>query len=336
VLLTVSVGLGISEVVRFASRDWPRFVLAALHRNVALLATAFVAAHVVTAVADSFAPIRIVDVFVPFVGSYRPFWLGLGAVAFDLLVAVVVTSLLRERIGYRAWKAVHWAAYACWPVALLHGLGTGSDTRFRWAVIVNVGCLLVVLAAVLFRIGWTRTVSGGYRAIAAIGSTAIALSVIAWMVVEPMRPGWARKAGTPSTLLASARPLVPAGSALSVPFTSALTGTLRDTGGSNGGPATVTINAVLSNENGAHVQVVIQGAALAGGGVRMDTGTVRLGSASNPNLYQGVVTSLDGTDVRASARAQSGERIALELRLRVEGTSVTGSVSAAAGASNDN
>ena len=94
--------------------------------------------HIVTAVADSFAPIRLLDAFVPFVGAYRPLWLGLGAVAFDLLLALVVTSLLRERLGYRAWRAVHWAAYACWPVALLHGLGTGSDTRVRWALVVNV------------------------------------------------------------------------------------------------------------------------------------------------------------------------------------------------------
>ena len=62
----------------------------------------------------------------------------------------------------------------------------------------NVACILVVLAAVLFRIGWTRTVSSGPRAVAAIGSAAIAFAVVAWMVVEPMRPGGPRKAGTPT------------------------------------------------------------------------------------------------------------------------------------------
>ena len=189
VLLTVSVGLGISELVRFASPRWPRFVVAALHRNVSLLATAFLAVHIATAVADSFASISLVDVFVPFVGTYRPIWLGLGTVAFDLILALVITSLLRERLGFRAWRAVHWAAYAAWPIALVHGLGTGSDTRVRWAVAVNVACLAVVLAAVLTRVGWTRTVSSGRRATAALGSMTIAVGVIAWMLVEPMRPG---------------------------------------------------------------------------------------------------------------------------------------------------
>ena len=203
VLLTMSVALGVIEVVRFSSLRWPRFVLAALHKNVSLLATAFLAVHVVSAVADSFAPIRIIDVFVPFMGTYRPFWLGLGTVAFDLLLALIITSLLRERLGHPLWRAVHWAAYAAWPVALMHGLGTGSDTKVRWAVFVNVACLVAVLVAVLLRVGWTQTVSGGRRTVAALASVAVAVAVFAWMVLEPMRPGWARKSGTPTSLLAA-------------------------------------------------------------------------------------------------------------------------------------
>jgi predicted ferric reductase len=207
VLLTVSVALGVAEIVRFATPRWPRFVIAAIHRNASLLAIAFLAVHIVTAVADSFAPIRLIDAFVPFVGSYRPLWLGFGTVAFDLMLALVITSLLRERIGYGAWRVVHWAAYAAWPVALLHGLGTGSDTRARWGLFVNVACMAAVLVAVLVRVGLTRTVSGGRRAVAAIGSVVVAVAVTAWMFVEPMRPGWARKAGTPSAQLAArARP----------------------------------------------------------------------------------------------------------------------------------
>jgi len=195
VLLTASVGLGISELVRFASPRWPRFVVAGLHRNVSLLATAFLAVHIATAVADSFASISLVDVLIPFVGVYRPIWLGLGTVAFDLILALVVTSLLRERLGFRAWRAVHWAAYAAWPFALVHGLGTGSDTRLRWAVAVT-------------RVGWTRTASSARRVTAALGSMTIAVGVVAWMLVEPMRPGWARKAGTPSALLTGTKPSV--------------------------------------------------------------------------------------------------------------------------------
>ena len=97
-----------------------------------------------------------VDAVIPFAGSYRPLWLGLGAAAFDLLLAVIITSLVRARLGYRSWRAVHWLAYLAWPVALVHGLGTGSDVRLGWMLAVNVLCTAVVLIAVVARtlIGW--------------------------------------------------------------------------------------------------------------------------------------------------------------------------------------
>ena len=125
-------------VSRFSSPRWPRFVLDSLHRNVSLLAVAFLLVHILTAVLDSFAPISLTDAIVPFGGSYRPFWLGLGAVAFDLLLAVALTSIVRRRLGYGAWRATHWLAYACWPIALLHGLGTGSDVKSTWLLALNI------------------------------------------------------------------------------------------------------------------------------------------------------------------------------------------------------
>src|SRR5581483_4638934 len=129
VLLTASVVLGVREVKRWATERWPRFMTAALHKNVSLLSVVFLGVHIATTVVDGFAPIGWLDAVVPFRSPYRPLWLGLGALSVDLLLALVVTSLLRARIGYRTWKAVHWAAYACWPVAVLHGMGTGTDTR---------------------------------------------------------------------------------------------------------------------------------------------------------------------------------------------------------------
>jgi len=349
VLLTASVAFGIAEVVRFATPRWPRFVVAALHRNISLLATVFLAVHIITAVADSFAPIRIIDVFVPFVAAYRPIWLGLGAVAFDILIALVVTSLLRERIGYKTWRAVHWAAYACWPVALLHGLGTGSDTGARWAVFVNVGCLVAVVAAVWVRAGWTRIASAGRRIVAVLGSASIALGVVAWMMLEPMRPGWARKAGTPSGLLASSSgtgnaaspgtsgPVALALAHIPIPFTSAVHGSIRQTRPGTG-RETVAISARVTGVAYLRLGVVIEGAPLANGGVNMERGTVRLGEAGAPSLFRGTVLSLRGTDVVASLRAVNGSTVALTMHFTVDGASktVAGTVSARPGGSDGN
>ena len=116
-LLTVGLALGIANVRRAQTATVPRFVFEAVHRSASLLALAFLAVHVVTAVLDPFAPIRLIDALIPFVSVYRPIWVGLGAVASDVMIALIVTSLLRRRFGYRAWRATHWLAYACWPIA---------------------------------------------------------------------------------------------------------------------------------------------------------------------------------------------------------------------------
>ncbi len=201
VLLTAAVALGVIDVRRFNAPGWPRFVIDALHRNVALLAMVFLTLHILTSVLDSFASISPIDAVVPFVGSYRPFWLGLGAVAFDLLLAVTATSLLRGRIGLGAWRAVHWLTYASWPVALLHGLGTGSDVRSAWMLLLTLGCLAVVLVAVVLR---ALAVRQGYpeRARAALGGTGVfTLFLALWLPSGPLGTEWARRSGTPAALL---------------------------------------------------------------------------------------------------------------------------------------
>jgi predicted ferric reductase len=152
ILLTVSVVLGITTSMRWANVHWPRFAVEGLHRNVSLLSVVFLALHIVTAVGDGYVPIRWLDVVVPFGSAYQPLWLGLGAVAVDLMAAVVVTSLLRVRLGHRIWRATHWLAYACWPVAVIHGLGTGSDSGQAWMLGIDVIAVASVAAAATWRL----------------------------------------------------------------------------------------------------------------------------------------------------------------------------------------
>ena len=201
VLLSAAVALGIVDVKRFSAPRWPRFVVDALHRNVSLLAMAFLVVHILTSVLDSFAPIGLLDAVIPFAGSYRPFWLGLGAVSFDLLIAVVVTSLLRQRLGYASWRAVHWLTYASWPVALLHGFGTGSDVRFTWMLAISAACTVAVVAAVAVRVLAGRAESVRVRGAALGGAGAFSLFLLVWMPSGPLGSEWARRSGTPKSLL---------------------------------------------------------------------------------------------------------------------------------------
>jgi predicted ferric reductase len=202
-LLTVAIVLGVIDVQRWSTPRWPRFVVDSLHRNVSLLAMVFLVLHILTSVLDSFAPISLVDAFIPFTGAYRTFWLGLGAVSFDLLLAVTVTSLLRRRMGFARWRAVHWLTYASWPIALLHGFGTGSDVKSGWLLALSIGCLAIVVAAILARVlrGWPANLG---RRGAAIGcAAAFSLFLALWLPSGPLGSEWARRSGTPPSLLPS-------------------------------------------------------------------------------------------------------------------------------------
>ncbi len=201
ILLTLTVVVGVLDVARVGGPSWPRFVVDGIHRTGSLLAVIFLGVHVATAVLDSFAPISLVDAFVPFTGTYRPIWLGLGALASDLLLAIAVTSLVRRRVGHRAWRAIHWLAYASWPIAVIHGYGTGSDVTQAWLQWTNAACVLLVLGAILARatIGWPdrRRVRVG-----AIGAAvAFAAGLALWLPGGPLGAHWAQRSGTPASLL---------------------------------------------------------------------------------------------------------------------------------------
>ncbi len=130
---------------------------ALLHRNVALLAVVFLAVHVATAALDSYVAVGWLAAVVPFTSGWDRLWVGLGTASVDLMIALVATSLLRARLTYRAWKAVHWLAYAAWPLAMVHGWAAGTDRGTTWARSLFVVSLLSVAGAVVWRVRGRRS-----------------------------------------------------------------------------------------------------------------------------------------------------------------------------------
>ena len=169
-LFTAVACLGILTVVRWQSPSWSRFLSRDLHRNLALLSVAFLAVHIVTAVADPFTSLGITAALVPFASSYRPVWVGLGVIALDLLLAIVVTSLVRNAMGQRAWRTVHWLAYAAWPLTLLHGVGSGTDSWALWMLPTQAACVLAVAVAVAWRFAAGRSNRGQLASVVDGGS----------------------------------------------------------------------------------------------------------------------------------------------------------------------
>jgi sulfoxide reductase heme-binding subunit YedZ len=339
VLLTASVVLGVLGSIRFSvAPRWPRFAIDTLHRDVSLLVIVLLVAHIITSVLDSFAPIRLTDAIIPFAGVYRPLWLGLGALSFDVLIALVVTSLLRRRLGYTTWRAVHWFAYASWPIAVLHGLGTGSDTKIWWMLGLTVACGAAVVIAVMIRIRQGSPSLEGYRTPAMLATIVAPLAILIFALQGPLQTGWARRAGTPASLLAktftpaSARtPVVvartPASATHAGPFSSPLVGTITQTNEPDGAIVDLTLR--LTGGTTGRLRVRIAGAPIDGGGLSMTGSQVVLAATGLPSVMQGRILSLQGQQFLARV-AGAGSTFDLRANLNIDGQGggVTGTLSA--------
>jgi methionine sulfoxide reductase heme-binding subunit len=154
-LLTAVVVLGVLVNRRGRLPGLPRFAGLSLHRYLSLLAVGFLTVHILTAVAAPLAGFSLTAAVIPFTSAREPVWLGLGAVSFDLMVALVVTSLLRRHIGRRTWRAVHWLAYLSWPAALAHSIGTGPGLRTGRLFDLAVACGAAAAAAAGWRLAGT-------------------------------------------------------------------------------------------------------------------------------------------------------------------------------------
>ncbi len=151
ILLTASIVLGIITRSGRPLPGLPRFSISLLHRNIALLATVFLVLHVGSLMLDSYAKLSVADIVVPFLGAYKPFWQGLGTVAVDLLIAIIVTSLFRKRLGVRLFKALHWLTYAMWLIALVHAIGNGTNGTSTWFLLLVIVCVGAVGASIIWR-----------------------------------------------------------------------------------------------------------------------------------------------------------------------------------------
>jgi len=249
-LLSLTVMLGVLTAARRSTYEWPRFAVQSLHRNLSLMVVVFLLIHIATSIIDPFAKLSLLDSLVPFVAAYRPLWLGLGVVSLELLIAVTATSLLRQRLGWRAWRSVHMLAYLSWPVAVVHGIGTGTDTKSAWGLLVVTACVAAVATAVIWRLanGWPHLAALRVTGIAA--SVATPLLLVVWMASGPLQPGWARAAGTPADLLGTGRPAAAAAAPpLSAGLEDHLTGSLTQTA--------AAVTATLADTRDATLHVVV-------------------------------------------------------------------------------
>lgn len=145
-LLTFAVLMG---VVGPRLRPTGRLATIGLHRSSAVAGFVLIAGHVVLAVLDRWIALDWPASLVPGAAGWQRWGVALGALAVDLLVALVVTSALRLRHPV-AWRRVHWAAYPMWAMVIGHALLVGTDDRVVQVLALASGA--AVLAGVAFRL----------------------------------------------------------------------------------------------------------------------------------------------------------------------------------------
>jgi predicted ferric reductase len=343
VLLSATVVLGVVSSVGWTTERWPRFLSQAVHRNLSLFCLVLVGLHVVTTVADGYVPIGYLDAVIPFRTPYRPLWVGFGALAFDMLLAVAITSGLRRRIGTRIWRNVHWLAYVCWPIALLHGLGAGTDARLSLALAITGLCVVSVVGAIGWRLVTGPSILARRRMAAAVAGvlTLVGIGVVA--LTGPLRTGWSHRAGTSPTVLAelnagfqsggssSATPTTAApsssGGSPSLPFSQTVQGTYQTSTPDQNGQVSVVLTFAPSGSMTSPLVVKLNGAAV-NGGVAMSSSQVTWGAET------GKVTALQGSTIGATVGGPNGSvNLTMDLNLDQSNGTVTGTVSGASAGS---
>ena len=326
-------GLMTASQTRLSAR-LPRFITVETHRSLSLLAVVVLSIHIITAMMDPFVPITLLDVFIPFVSTYRPLWIGFGAIAIDIGIAVLITSLIRIKMKQRTWKIVHLLAYIAFFASIVHGLGTGSDSRFLLGKVFY----LVVGAAFLIT-AWIRildkTEAGSTKRILSGALAVVApLSVVGFSVIGPFKTNWAKRANagisgvfsqsTVTTPVALTKNLT-ALSSVSIPsnFTSNWSGSITESAQNSQGELALRLMGPLGSLKGYDLVVTLVGVP-ADQGLSMSSSIVEVVSKSGNVAYNGQVTSLNNGAIGFSIKGNSGQSVTLSASVNAGQTSFTG------------
>jgi hypothetical protein len=337
-LLTASVVIGLIVSLKWRSPRWTRFISTELHRFVTLLALVFTVLHTITVAIDPFIKFTPVEVLVPFVSHYRPLWIGLGIVAAYLMVAIYLSDRIRSRVGYGWWRRFHYLSFAVFVLALLHGLGTGSDTRTPWATGMYAASVILVVALLSVRAFPPKGERTHPLEFALVLAALIAAGYWAWQ--GPLQSGWNTVANNDNgsgngsaVVTTSAPPSAGPGEASSQPsaspgrpqpFSDQLSGTLTQVA-----DGTVVLSAKLVATGD---QLTLQFPNPQGGQLSAQGATVSL-LAPNGDSCSGPVQSLDRSGLVAACQgASTGSVWLLRLALAVaDGGAVQGSIRATPG-----
>ena len=115
------------------------------HQFISLLSLGFLGLHIVVLTADRYLPFSLAQILVPFLSPYRPLWVGIGILAFYLLLLVTITFYLRKQIGMKAFRYIHYTSLVAYLGAVVHALMSGTDSSLPVVILLYVGTSAVVV-----------------------------------------------------------------------------------------------------------------------------------------------------------------------------------------------
>lgn len=144
-LVWLSTAWGLAIPTKLVDRILHRSFTFDFHQFISLLSLGFLGLHIFVLTADRFLPYSLAQVLVPFLSPYRPLWVGIGVIAFYLLLLVTVTFYMRQRIGMHAFRAIHYSSLLAYLGATAHGLLAGTDSSLPAMLLLYAGSFLVIV-----------------------------------------------------------------------------------------------------------------------------------------------------------------------------------------------
>ncbi len=338
VLLGIVLTLGILTASKSTPLGIGKFIGPDLHRRLSISTLVFLVAHIISAILDPFVTVGLGAAVIPFAAKYRPLWVGLGTVSFDLLLVIVATSVVRHKFNHRVWKKIHYLSWVVVSLVLFHALGTGSDAHIKLVEGIYVAFVLVMGGAGLYRAYREFGLDKGRKVIASASLVVVPVALLGWAVNGPLKAGWAKSATGysifPTTTIAVASGTstktatssqVSSGPAVVLPVTNAaISGTMTQTQTNSGVVVLVLRGSVANSVDYVEVQLngVVQEGALA-----LESSTAFLGTKTTPNTYTGTVTQANGSALTLSLRGPKGT-VTANLNVSLSGSSFSGTISA--------
>lgn len=337
VLMGAIVLLGIATASKSMPKGFGRLLGPDLHRRLSITTLGFLAVHIVSAILDPFVAVGVSSTVVPFTSKYRPLWVGLGTVAFDLFLVIIATSIIRHRFNHGVWKKIHYLSWAIVSFALFHAIGTGSDTQVKIVEVIYVAVILLVGIAGAFRAIKEFAFSSSKKAFASVGLLGVPVLLLVWATQGPLKLGWAKVSTgfsffpsiTPSSTTKSnttATVSTVGSGSFSLPVNGNISGSLIESQ-TNSGLAIITMRGSVAGTPD-KVAVQLNGSAQDGSLV-LQSSNAFFGTSSVPNLYSGTVSQASGSILVLSLNGPTGA-LRAQLNVTASGTSFSGVFSAPA------